>query len=52
MMDGSSVFSFRPEKRTPGTRAGSIQWSPLQALVLSSMTTALTMPVTPSQEAR
>src|SRR6185437_15500741 len=35
---GSGAFTFRFEKRTPGTNMGSTQWSPLQAKTLDRRT--------------
>ena len=40
------------EKSTPGTNRGSTQWSPLQALRLSSKVWVVTLPLTESEEAR
>ena len=42
----------RLQKKTPGTRRGSTQWSPLQALTLSSKVGPATTPVAQSQETR
>ncbi len=42
----------RLQKSTPGTWRGSTQWSPLQALTLSSKTGPATTPVAQSHEAR
>ncbi len=39
-MPGSSESILRLQKSTPGTSRGSTQWSPLQALGLSSITRA------------
>ena len=44
--------TLRLQKSTPGTRRGSMQWSPLHALVLSSNTGPDTTPVAPSHDAR
>ena len=52
MMDGSFSLRGMLENRTPGTTLGSMQWSPPQALTLSSKTVASTFPVTESQETR
>ena len=49
---GFSVSIFLLQKKMPGTRRGSMQWSPLQAFVLSSKTGPATMPVAPLHDTR
>jgi len=43
---GFSTVMRRLEKSTPGTSRGSTQWSPLQALMLSSKMVLVTFPIT------
>src|SRR5208283_4550615 len=49
---GFSSMNLWLENRTPGTSRGSMQWSPLQALMLSSKICEVTLPSTESHEAR
>src|SRR5438477_598055 len=49
---GFSSAILKLEKRTPGTSRGSMQWSPLQALRLSSKILVVILPMTESHEAR
>ena len=49
---GSSASIGRLQNSTPGTSRGSMQWSPLQALVLSWKIGPDTTPVAESHELR
>ena len=52
MSAGSSASIVRLQKNTPGTSRGSMQWSPLHALTLSSKTGPATTPVAQSHDVR
>jgi hypothetical protein len=51
-MLGVSVVILRLQKKIPGTMRGSMQWSPLQLLVLSLKVFSLVQPTAQSHEWR